>query len=81
MFDRRLVQNFDWSLLSLALILGFLGLVTLYSAVTAGTQAPQMEYYKQLVWYFVGLIFLVLLFDPPPSFQDFYDILPGHLPS
>ena len=62
MFDRRLVQNFDWSLLGLALILGFLGLVTLYSAVTAGTQAPQMEYYKQLVWYFVGLIFLVISF-------------------
>ncbi len=62
MFDRRLVQNFDWGLLGLALMLGFLGLVTLYSAVTAGTQAPQMEYYKQLVWYFVGLIFLVISF-------------------
>ncbi|MBU4209080.1 MAG: FtsW/RodA/SpoVE family cell cycle protein, partial [Proteobacteria bacterium] len=62
MFDRRLVQNFDWSLLGLALILGFFGLVTLYSAVTAGTQAPQMEYYKQLIWYFVGLIFLIISF-------------------
>ncbi len=62
MFDRRLVQNFDWSLLSLALILGFFGLVTLYSSVTAGAQVPQMEYYKQLVWYFVGLIFLVISF-------------------
>lgn len=62
MFDRRLVQNFDWSLLGLALMLGFLGLVTLYSAVTAGTQATQVEYYKQLVWYFVGLIFLVISF-------------------
>jgi len=62
MFDRRLVQNFDWSLLSLVLILGFFGLVTLYSSVTAGAQVPQMEYYKQLVWYFVGLIFLVISF-------------------
>ena len=62
MFDRRLVQNFDWTLLSLALILGFFGLVTLYSSVTAATQVPQMEYYKQLVWYFVGLIFLVISF-------------------
>jgi len=62
MFDRRLIQNFDWSLLSLALILGFLGLVTLYSSVTAGTQVPQIEYYKQLVWYLVGLIFLVISF-------------------
>lgn len=62
MFDRRLVQNFDWSLLGLALMLSFFGLVTLYSASTAGTQATQMEYYKQLVWYFVGLIFLVISF-------------------
>ncbi|MDL1964552.1 MAG: rod shape-determining protein RodA [Deltaproteobacteria bacterium] len=62
MFDRRLIQNFDWSLLGLTCILCCMGLVTLYSAVTAGTQVLQMEYYKQLVWYFVGLFFLIISF-------------------
>ncbi|MCK5507235.1 MAG: rod shape-determining protein RodA [Desulfobacterales bacterium] len=62
MFDRRLVQNFDWSLLGLTCMLCCMGLVTLYSAVTAGTQVLQMEYYKQLIWYFVGLFFLIISF-------------------
>lgn len=62
MFDRRLVQNFDWSLLGLTCVLCCMGLVTLYSAVTAGTQVLQMEYYKQLIWYFVGLFFLIISF-------------------
>ena len=35
MFDRRLVTNFDWGLLGLALTLGSIGLVSVYSAVTA----------------------------------------------
>ncbi len=62
MFDRRLVQNFDWSLLGLTCVLSCMGLVTLYSAVTAGTQVLQMEYYKQLIWYLVGLFFLIISF-------------------
>lgn len=66
MFDRRLVQYFDWGLLGLTLLLAFLGLVTLYSAVIAGTQNPQkILYIRQLVWYCTGLIVMVafLLFN------------------
>ena len=33
MFDRRYVQYFDWGLLGLAVLLGSLGLLMLYSAV------------------------------------------------
>ncbi|MBI9087208.1 MAG: rod shape-determining protein RodA [Desulfobacterales bacterium] len=56
MFDRRLAENFDWGLLGLTLGLGGIGLLTLYSAVTAGTLAPQHGiYYRQLVWYGIGL--------------------------
>ena len=40
MFDRRLVQYFDWGLLGLALMIACIGLVTLYSAVTAETPEP-----------------------------------------
>ena len=66
MFDRRLVQNFDWGLLGLALLLGSLGLITLYSTVTAGPQSLQQAIFiKQLVWYCAGLIVMVffLLFN------------------
>ena len=55
MFDRRLAEYFDWGLLGLTLGLGAIGLMTLYSAVTAGALAPQLGiYYRQLVWYGIG---------------------------
>jgi len=63
MFDRRLVQNFDWGLLGLVLLLGVAGLITLYSAVTAGALNPQkVLIVKQLVWYCVGLVAMVISF-------------------
>ncbi len=63
MFDRRLVQNFDWGLLGLTLMIACIGLVTLYSAVTAETPEPQkILFYKQLVWFGVGLVAMVVAF-------------------
>ncbi len=63
MFDRRLVKYFDWGLLGMTVLLGFLGLVTLYSAVTSASPTPQKIYYfKQLVWYCAGLIVMVISF-------------------
>ena len=63
MFDRRLVKYFDWGLLGMTVLLGFLGLVTLYSAVTSASPTPQKIYYfKQLVWYCTGLIVMVISF-------------------
>jgi rod shape determining protein RodA len=63
MFDRRLVQNFDWGLLILVLLLAAFGLTTLFSAVTAGTAAPQKAlFYKQMIWFGAGLgVALMLL--------------------
>jgi rod shape determining protein RodA len=56
MFDRRFVQYFDWGLLGLALALGAVGIMTLYSAVTAGTEAPvRILYMKQMLWLGIGL--------------------------
>ena len=66
MFDRRLVQYFDWGLLGLAILIGCVGLATLYSAVTAETPAPQkIVFYKQLIWFAVGLaaMFTAFLFN------------------
>jgi rod shape determining protein RodA len=63
MFDRRLAQNFDWGLLILTLLLEGIGLVTLYSAVTAGDQTGQTALFtRQILWFGVGLGIMVLSF-------------------
>ncbi len=63
MFDRRLVLYFDWGLLGITLLLGSIGIITLYSAVTAGVPNPQkMLYIKQMVWYCAGLTVMVISF-------------------
>ena len=63
MFDRRLAQNFDWILFGLALIVAGIGLVVLYSAVTAGTQTAERALFnRQLMWYGIGLGVMVFSF-------------------
>lgn len=63
MFDRRLVQHFDWGLLGLTLLLGAIGIITLYSAVTAGALTPQkILYIKQMIWFGLGLIVMIAAF-------------------
>ena len=63
MFDRRLLQCFDWGLLALTLAIGAAGLVALYSAVSAGVVKPDTALFKkQLVWYGVGMIVMVFCF-------------------
>ena len=60
MFDRRLIKNFDWGLLGLTCLLACIGLLTLYSAVTAGLASPQKAlYYKQLIRLCAGLLVLI----------------------
>ena len=56
MIDRRYAKYFDWGLLGLTFLLAFIGLLTLYSAVTSSSAAPQkILYIKQMIWYGVGL--------------------------
>jgi rod shape determining protein RodA len=60
MIDRRLVQYFDWGLFGLVLLLGGVGLLTLYSAVTAEAPEPQkFIFYKQAIW-FSGALFVMI---------------------
>ena len=66
MFDRRLLQNFDWLLLGLVLVITALGIVNLYSAGfnrQPGTGSP--VYLKQMYWLGVGLVLMLvtLLYD------------------
>jgi rod shape determining protein RodA len=63
MFDRRLLQCFDWGLLALTLAIGAAGLVALYSAVSAGAIEPDLVLFKkQLIWYGAGLMIMVFCF-------------------
>ncbi len=63
MFDRRLLQCFDWGLLILTLAVSGIGLVVLYSAVTAGVTGPDVLLFKkQLIWHGGGLVLMTLCF-------------------
>jgi rod shape determining protein RodA len=66
MFDRRLMQNFDWLLLGLVLMITALGIVNLYSAgFNRQPGAGSPVYLKQMYWLGVGLVimFATLLYD------------------
>jgi rod shape determining protein RodA len=65
MFDRRLIHYFDWGLLGLSLALSGIGLVALYSAVTADPPpAPQkILFFKQIIWFSAGAGMMVAAFS------------------
>ena len=60
--DRRLVANFNWTLLILLALILAVGLVNLYSA-TVHDEAHQGRFTLQFVWIFVGLVLLILAFS------------------
>ncbi|MDL2269533.1 rod shape-determining protein RodA [Desulfosarcina sp. OttesenSCG-928-A07] len=63
MFDRRLLQCFDWGLLFLTLAISGAGLVVLYSAIMAGAGAPDpLLFRKQIIWYGGGLVAMAICF-------------------
>ncbi len=63
MFDRRLAQCFDWGLLGIVALIGGVGLVTLYSAVTSGTANPYAALFlKQSIWYSIGFVLMIGVF-------------------
>ncbi|MBN1842316.1 MAG: rod shape-determining protein RodA [Deltaproteobacteria bacterium] len=65
MFDRRLVQHFDWVLLALALVLEAIGILTLYSAVNASAHVADLTcpvYLKQTYWFGMGIAAMVAMF-------------------
>jgi len=61
MFDRRLLACFDWGLLFIVFLLGAMGMVILYSAVTAGSSVPNYTLcVKQMIWFAGGLCLMIL---------------------
>ncbi len=66
MFDRRLVQNFDWLLLALVLLIAAIGIVNLYSAGYNRTpEGATPVFIKQMYWLGLGLgvMLFTLLYD------------------
>ena len=65
MFDRRLIHYFDWGLLALAMVLGVIGLASVYTAVTADPPPAPLKvlFYKQVVWFCIGLLVMVAAFS------------------
>jgi len=60
MFDRRLLEGFDWVLLSTVLIISLIGFVSVYSAsYSYGTETPYFQ--KQVVWFFLGLLVMAII--------------------
>lgn len=63
MIDRRLVENFDWWMLSLTVLLACFGLVALYSAIHAGMESVSSDLFtKQIIWYSVGVVVMIIAF-------------------
>lgn len=63
-FDRRLLLNFDWLLLFLALGICALGVLNIYSAgYTLTDLSLKSLYIKQLNWLGIGIVFMALTFS------------------
>jgi len=66
MIDRRLIKNFDWGILPVAVFLSLLGVMTIYSATRPVLDAEQQAFFlKQLYWLGISLacFFLVVSID------------------
>jgi len=66
MIDRRLLKNFDWSILFVALALSLIGVMTIYSATRSIPDAEQQSFYlRQFYWIIFSLacFFLVVSVD------------------
>lgn len=61
MFDRRLIENFDWGFLVVILLICSAGLVILYSAVTAGYDGTDLHplFKKQGIWMATGFCIMM----------------------
>ncbi|MFO8085484.1 MAG: rod shape-determining protein RodA [Desulfobacterales bacterium] len=73
MIDRRLIQNFDWTLLGITVFLAIFGFMTLYSAMATGSnELYKLVYIKQIIWFFFGLVLMILAFSLDYKFVEKY---------
>jgi rod shape determining protein RodA len=63
MIDRRFVQNFDWALLGVVMLLSVFGFLTLYSATaTVSNEMHKLIYVKQIIWFCGGFVLMIIAF-------------------
>ena len=62
MFDRRLIQNFDWALLLLLILIAGVSILNLYSATypVRGAGGSQI-FMKQIYWFAIGFMVLLMM--------------------
>ena len=61
--DRRLILNFDWTLLVLVLFLGGIGLINIYSTGFSLTDFNRIPLYvKQIQWILIGVVGMAVAF-------------------
>lgn len=65
MFDRRLIENFDWVLFFLVVALSGMGILNLYSASGSFSSSGTPVYIKQVYWLAIGfgIMLGILFFD------------------
>lgn len=61
-FDRRIFQNFDWTLMGLVLSICAIGILNIYSAGYAASERPFPFYLRQIQWIALGLIIMMVTF-------------------
>lgn len=62
MFDRRLIQNFDWILLLLLLIVAAISILNLYSATyPIRDVGGSLIFVKQIYWFSIGFVVFLLM--------------------
>ncbi|MBN1380653.1 MAG: rod shape-determining protein RodA [Deltaproteobacteria bacterium] len=63
-FDRRLYQNFDWTLFLIVIVLVVIGILNIFSADFSMNDLKLNPYYiKQIRWAFVGLLAMIVAFS------------------
>ncbi len=61
MFDRRLITNFDWTLLILVITTATFGIFNLYSSTSSWMLLGQPIYMKQIYWLAMGITIALIL--------------------
>lgn len=62
MIDRRLINNFDWTLLGILAVIALISVINLYSASsTLRAMGGDQIYLKQICWYLIGFFVLLLI--------------------
>lgn len=62
MFDRRLIQNFDWILLTLVVLIAAIGLLNLYSATYPVREVGGAQVFaRQLTWLALGVVVCLVM--------------------